>query len=29
MTFGAIVTVFKALKSEELKKEISKLYGLK
>ena len=28
LTFGAIVTVFNALKSEELKKEISKLYGL-
>jgi abortive infection bacteriophage resistance protein len=28
LTFGAIVTVFRALKSEELKKEISKIYGL-
>lgn len=28
LTFGAIVTIFNALKSEELKKEISKLYGL-
>jgi abortive infection bacteriophage resistance protein len=28
LTFGAIVTVFNALKSEELKKEISKIYGL-
>jgi abortive infection bacteriophage resistance protein len=28
LTFGAIVTVFEALKNEELKKEISKLYGL-
>ncbi|MFD2589982.1 Abi family protein [Aquimarina hainanensis] len=29
LTFGAIVTVFKALKDEDLKKEISMLYGLK
>ena len=28
LIFGAIVTVFNALKSKELKKEISKLYGL-
>jgi abortive infection bacteriophage resistance protein len=28
LTFGAIVTIFNALKSEELKKEISSLYGL-
>jgi abortive infection bacteriophage resistance protein len=28
LTFGAIVTIFNALKSEELKNEISNLYGL-
>jgi len=28
LTFGAIVTIFRALKNDEIKKEISKLYGL-
>lgn len=28
LTFGAIVTIFNALKNEEIKKEISKIYGL-
>ncbi|WP_347174701.1 Abi family protein [Polaribacter uvawellassae] len=28
LTFGAIVTIFRALKNDELKKEISKIYGL-
>ena len=28
LTFGAIVTIFNALKDEELKKGISKIYGL-